>query len=346
MVDQTPIANTPMMVKTADPYSTLVLSPFDDPYIPTNTYPNLPDYPAGEEREVTVLQTGQTDYPWQVTNFQKPKKEDLIIYEVLVRDFDGDRNFQDLIDKIDYFKNLNVNAIQLMPIMEFEGNESWGYNTSFHMALDKFYGTEDKLKEFVDLCHQNGIAVLLDVALNHAFGRNPMVRMWMEDPDNDGWGAPSSENPYFNQEARHSYNVGSDFNHSNPLTKAYVKQVVNHWVSNFHIDGLRWDLTKGFTQNCTASDENCTNAYQSDRVAVLKDYADYSWSLDPEHYVIFEHLGTNTEEKEWADYRVSRRSRWHFKRHPTLGKNDRFLCRTLKRLCRTRRYFRSGSQQS
>jgi 1,4-alpha-glucan branching enzyme len=54
------------------------------------------------------------------------------------------------------------------------------------MALDKFYGTSDKLKEFIDLC-QNGIAVILDVALNHAFGRNPMVRMWMNDSDGDGW---------------------------------------------------------------------------------------------------------------------------------------------------------------
>jgi len=233
----------------------------------------------------------------------KPKKEDLIVYEVLVRDFDSDRNYQDLIDKIDYFKNLNINAIELMPVMEFEGNESWGYNTSFHMALDKFYGTENKLKEFIDLCHQNDIAVILDVALNHAFGRNPMVRMWMNDPDGDGWGEPSSENPYFNTTPRHSYNVGSDFNHSNPRTKDYVKRVVKHWVEEFKIDGFRWDLTKGFTQNCTASNEGCTNSYQADRVAVLKDYADYSWSLDTTHYVIFEHLGSENEEKEWANYR-------------------------------------------
>ena len=300
-----PIANSPSFVKTADPFSTLVLSPFDDPYIPSSTYPSIPTYPVGQEREVTVLQTGQTDYSWVETNFQKPKKEDLIIYEVLVRDFDADRNYQDLIDKIDYFKNLNVNAIQLMPVMEFEGNESWGYNTSFHMALDKFYGTENKLKELIDLCHQNGIAIILDVALNHAFGRNPMVRMWMNDPDNDGWGEPSSENPYFNEVATHSYSVGSDFDHSNDNTKNYVKRVIEHWVDDFNIDGLRWDLTKGFTQNCTASDETCTNDYQADRVAILKEYADYSWSLDPEHYVIFEHLGGNAEEKEWADYRVS-----------------------------------------
>ncbi|MFD2916551.1 alpha-amylase family glycosyl hydrolase [Psychroserpens luteus] len=302
--DTNPIANSPALVKTADPFSTLVLSPFDDPYIPANTYPNLPAYPAGQEREVTVLQTGQTAYNWQVPNFTAPKEEDLIVYEVLIRDFDADRNYQNLIDRIDYFKNLNVNAIQLMPVMEFEGNESWGYNTSFHLALDKFYGTENKFKEFIDLCHQNDIAVILDVALNHAFGRNPMVRMWMNDPDNDGWGGPSSENPYFNEVAKHSYSVGDDFNHQSTLTQEYTRRVVKHWVEDFKIDGFRWDLTKGFTQNCE-NNENCTNSYQQDRVDILKDYADYSWSLDPDHYVIFEHLGTQNEEKEWANYRLS-----------------------------------------
>ncbi len=303
VADQTPIADSPNLVKTADPFSTLVLSPFDDPYIPVSTYPNLPAYPSGQEREVTVLQTGQTAYNWQVTNFAKPKKEDLVIYEVLIRDFDADRNFQDLIDKIDYFKDLNINAIELMPIMEFEGNESWGYNTSFHLALDKFYGTEDKLKELIDTYHQNGIAVILDVALNHAFGRNPMNRMWMNDSDGDGWGEPSSENPYFNQVATHSYSVGSDFNHQQSRTQYYTERVIKHWIEEFKIDGFRWDLTKGFTQNATGSDA-LTNAYQADRVAILKQYADYSWSLDPDHYVIFEHLGDNVEETEWANYRV------------------------------------------
>ncbi|WP_439132957.1 alpha-amylase family glycosyl hydrolase [Polaribacter sp.] len=301
--DQSPAANSPSLVKTADPFSFLVLSPYDDPWISEETYPNMPAYPTGQEREVTVLQTGQSEYNWQVTDFQKPKKEDLIVYEVLVRDFDQDRNYQDLIDKIDYFKDLNINAIHLMPVMEFEGNESWGYNTSFHTALDKFYGTEDKLKEFIDLCHQNGIAIILDVVLNHAFGRSPLVRMWMNDPDNDGWGEPNSENPYFNEFSRHSYNVGSDFNHQSLLTQEYSKRVIKHWIEDFKIDGFRWDLTKGFTQNCSGSDEGCTNAYQQDRVDVLKSYADYSWSLDNDHYVIFEHLGSDNEEQQWANYK-------------------------------------------
>jgi len=301
-----PVLDSPQLVKTADPYSTLVLSPFDDPWISDSTFPNLTTtyaYPAGQEREVTVLQTNQTPYNWQTTNFTKPKKEDLIVYEVLVRDFDENRNFQNLIDRIDYFKNLNINAIQLMPIMEFEGNESWGYNTSFHLALDKFYGTSDKFKEFIDLCHQNGIAVILDVALNHAFGRNPMVRMWMDDADNDGWGNPSSENPYFNEVAQHSYSVGSDFNHQQSRTQYYVERVVKHWIDEYKIDGFRWDLTKGFTQNCE-NNETCTNAYQQDRVDILQQYADYSWSLDTNHYVIFEHLGTDNEEQQWANYRI------------------------------------------
>ena len=108
VIDQTPSTNSPVLVKTADPYSTLVLSPFDDPFISATCYPNLPAYPAGQEREVTVLQTGQTPYNWSTatTNFVKPNKDKLVVYEVLVRDFDANRNFQDLINKIDYFKNL------------------------------------------------------------------------------------------------------------------------------------------------------------------------------------------------------------------------------------------------
>ncbi|PVX46247.1 putative secreted protein (Por secretion system target) [Flavobacterium sp. 103] len=305
--ETTPIANSPALVKTADPYSTLVLSPNEDLGIPVSTYPNMPVYPAGQDKEVTVLQTGQTPYAWSTatTNFVKPEKDKLVVYEVLVRDFDANRNYQDLINRIDYFKNLKINAIELLPVMEFEGNESWGYNTSFHMALDKFYGPSTKLKELIDLCHQNGIAVILDVALNHAFGRNPMIRMWMNDPDGDGYGSPTAENPYFNTVAKHTYSVGEDFNHSSTYTKNYVKRVVKQWIEEYKIDGFRWDLTKGFTQNCTASDESCTNGYQQDRVDILKAYADYSWSLDPTHYTIFEHLGSDTEEKEWANYRIA-----------------------------------------
>lgn len=327
VVDQTNLpATSPAIVKTADPFSTLVLSPFDDgEIISLGVYPNLPEYPAGQEREVSILQTGSNafhQYNWSSasTNFVKPAKKDLVIYEVLIRDFDANRTFQDLINKMDYFKNLKINAIQLMPVMEFEGNESWGYNTVFHMALDKRYGTEAKMKEFIDLCHQNGIAVILDVALNHVYGRSPLARMWMKDTDNDGWdNGTTTENPYCNANAMHSYSVGTDLNHFNEpnnLTGNYVKQTIEHWMNEFKIDGFRWDLTKGFTQNCPytgngSAQETCTNNYQSDRVAKLKYYADLQWNIDPNFYVIFEHLGTGgsyNEEVEWANYRKNNES--------------------------------------
>ncbi|MGL2962289.1 alpha-amylase family glycosyl hydrolase [Flavobacterium sp. RSB2_4_14] len=317
-------ANSPALVKTADPFSTLVLSPFDDPEIASlGVYPNLPPYPAGQEREVTVLQTGPTawwNYNWSsaTTNFVKPKKKDLVFYEVLVRDFDANRTYQDLINKIDYFKNLKINAIKIMPVMEFEGNLSWGYNTVFHLAPDKRYGPANKLKEFIDLCHQNGIAVILDIALNHVFGRSPLERMWMLDTDGDGWAntnangeRTTNENPYINLTPKHSYNVGSDLNHflaSGPgvnMTKTYVTRAIQTWIQDYKVDGFRWDLTKGFTNSCSSSDEGCTNSYISERVSKLKEYADIQWSFDPNFLIVFEHLGTGgsaQEEVDWANY--------------------------------------------
>ncbi|MDO5509327.1 MAG: alpha-amylase family glycosyl hydrolase [Weeksellaceae bacterium] len=289
--------------RVADPYSELVLSPYDDPWISSATYPNLPEYPAGQDFEVSYVNQSETAYNWNVSNFEKPAKENLVIYELLVRDFTEEQTWQSLIDKMPYFNGLNINAIELMPIMEFDGNNSWGYNPSFHYALDKAYGTRNKFKEFVDICHQNGIAVILDIALNHATGRNPLVRLWNIDPDGDGFGTVAPNNPYFNQTATHAYGVFEDFNHQQPMTQYYTKRVIQHWIQEYKIDGFRWDLTKGFTQNCSAGNEACTNAYQQDRVDVLRYYADRQWEADATSYVIFEHLGTDNEEQQWANYR-------------------------------------------
>ncbi|MFP8895996.1 alpha-amylase family glycosyl hydrolase [Chryseobacterium sp. EZn1] len=291
--------------KVADPYSPQILSSYDDPWISASTYPNLPAFPAGQGFEVSTFKTGQAAYNWQVTNFQRPAKQDLIVYELLLRDFTQEKNWQSLINKISYLKNLKINAIELLPIMEFDGNLSWGYNTSFHYALDKAYGTPEKFKEFVDVCHQNGIAVILDVAFNHATGRSPLVRLWNIDPDGDGYGNVAANNPYFNQVPKHSYNVFNDFNHTSLSTQYYVERCLEQWLTEYHIDGFRWDLTKGFTQSCSENDEACTNAYQQDRVDIMKNYADKQWAIDPNSYMIFEHLGTDAEEQQWANYRIA-----------------------------------------
>ena len=140
---KSPVSNSPTFVKVADPFSNLVLSSYDDDGISENSYLDLPKFPENQNGEFTLIKNLSTNnYNWNALEFTKPNKEDLVIYELLIRDFDKERTFQNLIDRIDYFKNLNINAIQLMPVMEFEGNESWGYNNAYHLALDKFYGTQ------------------------------------------------------------------------------------------------------------------------------------------------------------------------------------------------------------
>jgi len=163
----------------ADPLAEKVLDPWNDSYISEATYPGLIDYPTGKASGiVSVFQTAQPEYTWAIPEFTPPADEDLVVYELLVRDFVAARNYQTLVDTLSYLKNLGINAIELMPVMEFEGNESWGYNPSFFIALDKYYGTREAFKIFVDSCHANGIAVILDIAMNHAFGQSPLVQMW------------------------------------------------------------------------------------------------------------------------------------------------------------------------
>ncbi|MFS4418631.1 alpha-amylase family glycosyl hydrolase [Maribacter sp. 2307ULW6-5] len=293
-------------INVADPYSTTILDPFNDGFIDAETYPDLPAYPVGKTTQaVTLLRTGDPAFNWsaETLNFKKPDRDKLVIYELLIRDFDERHSFDAVRERLDYLEGLGVNAIELMPVNEFDGNESWGYNPAFHNALDKYYGTPEAFKTLIDECHKRGMAVILDVVYNHASGQHPYYRLW--NTDNGGTGGQAApDNPFFNPAPRHAYNVFNDFNHQSAATRAYVEQTLAHWITEYRVDGFRWDLTKGFTQNCTASDEGCTNTLQQDRIEVLKQYADVQWALDPDFYVIFEHLGVIAEEKEWADYRL------------------------------------------
>ena len=292
-------------ISVADPYATLILDEFNDQFIEASVFPDIPAYPVGKtSNPVSYIERDEPIYDWQITDFKPTKREDLVIYEVLLRDFDDTHSFQSLINRLDYLEDLGINAIELMPVQEFDGNNSWGYNPAFHMALDKYYGTRNALKSLVDAAHAKGIAVIIDVVYNHATGQNPYFRMYNTSNGGTG-GQPSADSPFFNQTATHSYSVFNDFNHNKEATRSYVKRTAQYWIEEFKIDGYRWDLTKGFTQNCSASDESCTNAYQQDRVDVLKAYADMQWEKDEDFIIIFEHLGGTTEEKQWADYRLS-----------------------------------------
>jgi len=284
----------------ADPYADKILDPWNDQYISSETYPNLLKYPTGKAQGIiSVFQTNQTDYNWVTTNFTKPEKSKLVVYELHIRDFIAKHDYSTLIDTIGYLKKLGINAIELMPINEFEGNNSWGYNPSFYFAPDKYYGTKNDLKQFIDICHQNGIAVLLDMVLNHSFGQSPMVQMYF-DPNAGQYGQTSSENPWYNATSPNtSYSWGYDFNHQSIETKKFVSRVVKYWVSEYKFDGYRFDFTKGFTN--TIGDGW---AYDASRIQILKNLADTIWSVDENSFVILEHLTENSEEKVLANYGI------------------------------------------
>ncbi len=288
-------------MRVADVYADKILDPWNDQWIAKETYPNLKPYPAGKTTEiVSVLQTGQTAYNWTTTNYAKPNKDKLIIYELLVRDFVGKHDYKTLKDTIGYFKRLGINCIQLMPIMEFEGNESWGYNPMFFFAPDKYYGTKDDLKAFVDACHKEGIAVVLDIALNHSFGQNPQVRMYFN-PAAGQYGQPTAENPWFNQTDRHPFGVGYDYNHEATVVQNFTDRVIKYWLEEYKIDGYRFDLSKGFTQKNSGTDVATWNAFDQSRINIWSRIRTEILKYAPDAYLILEHLGDNSEEKVLAD---------------------------------------------
>ncbi len=284
-------------IRISDPYTEKVSDP-QDKYISDATYPGLIPYPEGKTTGIAAsLQTGQPEYDWQHPDFTPPSTDELIIYELLIRDFIETHAYRTLTDTIAYFKELGVNAVELMPVNEFEGNSSWGYNTSHYFALDKYYGPKADLQRFIDSCHANGIAVILDVVLNHSFGQSPMVRLYWDSQNN----RPSADNPWFNQVPKHEFNVGYDINHESEATHYLVGRVLRYWQEEYHVDGYRMDLSKGFTQKNTLGDAGAMARYDASRIAILKGYADSVWSVNPAAYVILEHFADNDEEQELTD---------------------------------------------
>ncbi len=283
-------------IRVADPYATKVY------------YPGEAGYPAGAvDFAVGAFTPGADPFPWTDGDFEAPAQEDLVIYELLVRDFVRDHSFTALTDTLDYLERLGVNAIELMPVSEYDGDESWGYNPAFHLALDKYYGTPDELKAFVDAAHARGMAVLLDVVYNHATGQSPLVRLY-----NQGeFGPPTPENPWANVEATHPFNVFNDLDHTSALTQLWLDTANRFWADEYHVDGYRFDLTGGFYQTGSYFE------YNPQRIGILTRMMDALWETNPDTYVVLEHLVENGQEwRELAAHRGAEGARpgpvlWH-----------------------------------
>ncbi|MDD3490080.1 MAG: alpha-amylase family glycosyl hydrolase [Paludibacter sp.] len=285
-------------IRISDPYAEMVLDPFNDKWIneKQNIYPNLKAYPEGKtEGLVATFQTNKPVYNWEVPNFQMHNRDNMVIYELLLRDFTVEKSLEATIEKLDYLKHLGITAIELMPVQEFDGNNSWGYNPNHFFAPDKAFGNAETYKRFIDECHKRGIAVILDVVFNHATGQFPYAKMW--------WNATSNQtdanNPYFNVTAPHPYSVFHDFNHEYQPTRDYFKRVLQFWINEYKIDGYRLDLTKGFTQK--SSTEATASNYDESRIDILTDYYNAAKAAKSDVMFILEHFCSSSEETELAN---------------------------------------------
>ena len=279
----------------SDPYTEIVYDQWNDQYIA-----GVPAFPEGAKQLVSAFQINKPEYAWKHKDFKVEDKNDLVIYEMLFRDFTTSQDIEGAMAQLDYIENLGVNAIELMPVQEFDGNLSWGYNPNHWFALDKYYGTREEYKDFIDECHARGIAVIVDVVYNHATGSHPWAKMWWDGANN----CTAENNPWFNVVAKHEFNVYHDMNHENAMVKEHVKRSLEHLLTEYDVDGFRFDLTKGFTQNNTLGDVGAWGRYDQSRVDILKGYADHIWSVNENAVVIFEHLADYSEEKVLAEHGI------------------------------------------
>ena len=285
-------------IRVGDPYADQVSDPWNDQYITSATYPNLIAYPQGKTSGIaSVLETGQTPYPWKITSFNPPKEQNLVIYELWVGDFTSGHTFNDVIDTLGYLKRLGINAIELMPVSEFEGNISWGYNPNYYFAVDKYYGPKNTYKALIDSCHANGIAVIMDVVLNHQYNTSPFAMMYWDAANN----RPAANNPWFNQTSPNTtFSYGNDFNYDSPQTVKLMDSVCNYWLTEYKVDGFRFDFAKGFTNTPGEG-----TPYDTSRIRHLEHMYDHIKEFHPKAYDILELFTANSEEKVLTSYGMS-----------------------------------------
>ncbi len=162
----------------------------------------------------------------------------LIIYEVLVSDFSDGGRFSDLVDALDGgpypLVELGINAIELMPIHPTPGGFSWGYDCGSHWSVDPDYGGTPGLRDFVDACHERGIAVLIDVVLNHSGGHHPLSELeWL-----------TGRSHYYDPEKENPFGL-PEYDWTNPDVIDYFVESMAHFVEDLGIDGFRYDFVEG-----------------------------------------------------------------------------------------------------
>jgi len=183
-------------------------------------------------------------YTWQHDDTPLPQNHELVIYEMHIGDFSGGEDdpyprgqFKHVVEKLEYLCELGINAVQLMPMMEYPGDYSWGYNVRYFFALESNYGETEELKHLIDQCHSRGIRVIVDGIFNHSESKSPLTQI-----DHDYW---------YHHEPPHEFSWGPEFNYEHYDQNLDIKpawqfigDVVRFWIEEYHIDGIRYDAAK------------------------------------------------------------------------------------------------------
>jgi 1,4-alpha-glucan branching enzyme len=214
----------------------------------TITDPYVTDIDESTQNGVVCIKNGRRildEYVWQHDDKPLPHDNQLVIYELHVGDFSGGEadpflrgKYSDVLAKLDHLTELGINAIELMPVKEFPGDRSWGYNPKYFFASESSYGSTAELKHLIDECHARGIRVLMDGVYNHANSESPLTQI-----DHDYW---------FHHEPRDlAFSWGPEFNYEfhdekfaiMPARK-FIGDVVRFWIGEYHIDGIRYDAAR------------------------------------------------------------------------------------------------------
>lgn len=178
-------------------------------------------------------------FDWGLAPIPQPWRNDLVIYQMHVGTFGGQNppsSFDQAIDRLDHVRNLGVNVIKLMPVNEFPGGRSWGYNPADLFAVESDYGGPNALKRFMRAAHERGISVFMDVVHNH-YGPTDLD-LWRF----DGWSQNGLGGIYFYNDGRAHTPWGStrpDFGRSQ--VRDFIRDQIMMWVEEYRIGGFRWD---------------------------------------------------------------------------------------------------------
>ena len=178
-------------------------------------------------------------FDWGPASPPALSRDDLVIYQLHIGTFAGlppPATFDDAIPRLDHLRALGFTAIQLMPVNEFPGGRSWGYNPSDPFAIETDYGGPDALKRFVRAAHERGLAVFVDVVHNH-YGPSDLD-LWQF----DGWSENGLGGIYFYNDGRAHTPWGSSRpDYGRPEVRSFIRDQILMFADEYRVDGFRWD---------------------------------------------------------------------------------------------------------